>query len=154
MNLRYTTENVFHLGIIVPDIERGMEEIASRFEVTFPAHMPAQIRARVKGVEMELSSRFVYSRQGPPYLELIQAVPGTVWDVPAGTSRIHHIGIFVDDLEAEVQRLTNAGYELELAALGPDGRPGAISYINTDLGVRQELVSMAARDAILGLTKL
>ena len=42
----YTSENVFHLGIIVPDIERGMEEIARRFEVTFPAHMPANIRAR------------------------------------------------------------------------------------------------------------
>ena len=97
-------ENVFHMGIIVPNIETGMQEIASRFGVTWaepikPAVVPI---VRTKEGIGSLSSRFVYSIEGPPWFELIEAVPGTVW--AAQTSNIHHIGAFVDDIDEEVEK--------------------------------------------------
>ena len=94
-------EDVFHIGIIVPNMEAGMEEISSRFGVTWPRPPgAAEVLARTKEGTGPLSSRFVYSAEGPPWFELIEAVPGTVWAAQA--SNIHHIGAFVDDMDAEI----------------------------------------------------
>ena len=152
MTFEYNAENVYHFAIVVPEIDRGMETIAKQFNVSFPPHLPANLKALVRGREVDIATRFVYSRQGPPYIELVRAVPGTVFDAPAGTSRVHHIGIFVDDMEAEVARLVDEGFDLEFQSIGDDGRPSMVSFINSDLGVRQELVSAEARGLIGTLT--
>ncbi|HCV00925.1 MAG: hypothetical protein CL897_04515 [Dehalococcoidia bacterium] len=147
-------DDVFHIGIIVPEIESGMAEISKRFGASWPRPPgAANVRVRTKAGVQVLSSRFAYTAEGPPYIELIEAVPGTVWEAGKG-SRIHHLGAFVDDLDEEISRLTAEGAELEMATVDEDGkRVLGVSYINSDLGVRLELLPSSGRERILSVTK-
>jgi len=141
-------EDVFHIGIIVPNMEAGMEEIASRFGVTWPRPPgSAEVLARTKEGTGPLSSRFVYSAEGPPWFELIEAVPGTVWAAQA--SNIHHIGAFVDDMDAEIERLIAEGNELEMETIDDQGNRVSVSYINSDLNVRLEILPAAMREGMM-----
>ena len=151
MTFRFTTEDVYHLAIAVADIEQGMDEIGRRFNTSFPPHLPIEIDLRTGGHDFHLSTRVVYSREGPPYIELFQAVPDTPFALIDSASAIHHIGIFVDDMDAEVARLTALGARLELHDLDEGGRPRGVAFID-GLGVRQELVSSASRAGLNWMT--
>ena len=65
--------------------------------------------------------RFTYSCEGPQHVELLQGVPGSLWD---GTDQpgAHHHGVWVDDVAAETERLIAAGWTLEMAQSGTAGR--------------------------------
>ncbi len=143
-------EDMFHVGIIVADLESGLKEIANRFGVTFPDPPPtsgADVLVKTAAGEMRAEVIGVYSAEGPPYLEVIRAVPGTPWEAGEG-SRIHHLGAFVDDLEDEVARLMAEGVELE-ATLDVGGGMMAVSYLNGPMGVRQELLPGHLREGML-----
>ena len=143
-------EDVFHIGIIVPNMESGMEEISSRFGVTWPRPPgPAEVLARTKDGTGPLSSRFVYSDEGPPWFELIEAVPGTVWAAQA--SNIHHIGAFVDDLDDEIERLIAECKEHEMETVDEQGNRVCVSYINSDLNVRLEILPAAMREGMMAM---
>jgi hypothetical protein len=152
MPFDYNVENVYHFAIVVPEIERGMEEIAKQFNVTFPPPLPVHVTGIAQGHQVELATRFVYSREGPPFIEVVQAIQGTVLDAPGGASRVHHFGIFVDDVETEVARLQKAGFDLEFQAIATDGGRATMAFINSSLGIRQELVSAEFRGSIDQLT--
>ncbi len=152
MTFKYNAENVFHFAIVVPEIERGMEMIAKQFSVSFGPPIPTNAKFLIAGREVDIAVRFTYSRQGPPYIELVQAVQGTVFAAATGGSPVHHIGVFVEDMEAEVARLTNEGFDLEFQSIGRDGRLGANSFINSELGVRTELVTTELRGLVQALT--
>ena len=144
-------DNVFHIGIIVPEIEAGMAEIGKRFGVTWPRPPSAgEVSVRTEAGTAAASVVTVYTAEGPPYLELLQGVPGTVWEAGPG-SRIHHIGAFVDDLDDEVARLTAEGAQLE-ATLDLQGGLLAVAYMNSDLGVRLELLPSTMRENIIRRT--
>lgn len=142
----------FHVGVIVPDIRTGIDDIARRFGATFGDPRQANVRVRYRGAEQQVPVTFVYSRQGPPFIEIIQAVPGTVWEAGAG-SRIHHLGVFVNNIEDEIGRLQAEGYEYEAASLGADGSMQGAQYINNDSQIRLELIRGETRDAFLNALK-
>jgi hypothetical protein len=56
--------------------------------------------------------RVCFSRQGPPFLELIEGPTGSPWD-PADGLGLDHLGYWTPDLTRENERLGNAGLELE-----------------------------------------
>lgn len=141
-------EGLFHIGIIVPDMTRGMADIARRFGCAFPDPREANVRVRYRGVESQVGVKFAYSMQGPPYIELIESVPGTVWEAPAG-SRIHHLGVFCDNIEDEIGKLESEGFTYEAASLGPDGSMQGAQYINSDTLVRLELIRGETRDGFM-----
>jgi hypothetical protein len=87
----------------------------------------------------------VYSRTGPLHFELIEAAPGGAFDIlrAAGQS---HLGVWVDDVGAEVERLCANGWSVLVAGAGPDKRYGPIAYVARDSGgPTVELVSNAIR---------
>ena len=149
-----TPDNIFHIGIIVKNMEDGMADVGQRWGVTFPAPSPFTVHVRLAdGSERDISSRFVYSRQGPPFLELIEAVPGTVWEFSEG-SQLHHVGVWVDDLEAEIAELTSDGSSvLEMASLTPEGKIFGVCYINNGSHIRLEIVPSAIKPPILAMTQ-
>jgi hypothetical protein len=142
----------FHVGVIVPDIRKGIDDIARRFGASFGEPRKANVRVRYRGVDQQVPVTFVYSRQGPPFIEIIEAVPGTVWEAGAG-SRIHHLGVFVNNIEDEIGRLQAEGYEYEAASLGADGSMQGAQYINNELQIRLELIRGETRDAFLNALK-
>ncbi len=106
--------HLFHLGFVVDDIPAAAERLA----VTFGVHWTpvAQREMRLSGPDGSWSTELAtcYTREGPVHLELIQAVPGTLWEMPAGVMTPHHVGVWCDDLRAESADLT--GQELPLVA--------------------------------------
>ncbi len=145
-------EGFFHIGIVVKDMAQGMKDMSRRFGVTFPDAREANVRMRYRGEEQQVSVKFVYSREGPVYIELLEAVPGTVWE----TIGIHHLGVFCDHMEDEVSKLVADGYTHEGASLGADGSLQGAQYITNDSGVRLEFQRGEFREQfmkMLGLTR-
>jgi hypothetical protein len=91
--------------------------------------------------------RLCYSTAAP-YLELIEELPGTVWECNE-YSNIHHIGFWCDDFAADSETWTQSKCPF---VLGPwqDGELCA-GYHDDPLGVRLELVSTTQRDMIEGV---
>jgi hypothetical protein len=67
--------------------------------------------------------RFTYSCEGPQHVELVQGAPGSPWygtDVP----RLHHHGVWVDDVAAETERLVASGWRSPPQPCGPSSSAG------------------------------
>lgn len=143
--------DLYHAGIVVPQLERGMAELGEQLGVSFPAIQTRTFHLWTPGGDLNVPLRFAYSRQGPPYVELIEAAPNSPWAL-ADDSAIHHLGIFVEDLEGEIARLTKQLGTLETRFLAPDGST-TVCYVNSGLRTRLELVDVKFKEPILAMTR-
>jgi hypothetical protein len=85
--------------------------------------------------------RITYSKQGPQHVELIQGLAGAFWD-SARCHGVHHVGVWVDDMAAEVNALVKQGWKLETAAHSPAEGYGRFAYLKPATGdILLELVS-------------
>jgi len=131
--------DLYHTGIVVEDVDAArvrLTEIAGyRWGPTVGGDTPV---VTADG-EATLAMRIAYSAD-EPRLELVQAIPGTIW-VPTGAG-VHHLGYWSDDVDADVARLVERGLALEAKAPSPDGS-SMWAYCNGggDAGPRIELVS-------------
>ena len=90
-------------------------------------------------VNVELHTSF--SLDGPVHLELIEAAPGTIWELGAGP-QLHHVGLWTDDIAAEAERLVRSGLPAVATGLNSvdESVPGLFSYHANPLGGKVELV--------------
>lgn len=86
--------------------------------------------------------RFVYSLDGPHYVELLEQLDSTAYDMLTGGRRIHHLGFVARDLEGDARRLDEAGFRLEMHGIDEDGLFARATYHYSPLfpGVWVELV--------------
>ena len=132
-------EDVYHVGVIVPDLEAAMDELGRRFACDWRDPATATVRVRDQGGDRILSPRVAFSAQSDPIaLELIEAIPGTVWRV-GERSQLHHFGLYVESVEAAIEELGPA-LTVEMAGLDREGMLAGFCYVNDGLGVRMELV--------------
>ena len=75
-----------------------------------------------------ISLRFTYSAEGPQHVELLQGAPGSIWD-GRDFPGVHHLGVWVDDVGKETERLLDAGWTLEMAQVSPDDGFGVFTYV-------------------------
>ena len=129
----------------IRDLDRAMEELADTLGTSWPVPQSRRRAFRGASSPFEAELRFVYSRQGPPYLELIEGIPGTPWDPTVG-DRIHHVGIWVDHLEEAAQQLVRAGAPIELTY--DTARLQSFTYHLLAPGIRVELVDAARRPGV------
>ena len=100
-------EAYFHVGILVRDVEAARADFTARLGVEFePVHS--------QQIATGETTRFCYSLQGPPYLELVEMTGTGSWspDQPEG---FHHIGLSDPDVPA---RCTAFGTGVDLIAPG------------------------------------
>jgi Glyoxalase/Bleomycin resistance protein/Dioxygenase superfamily len=98
-------EPYFQVGLAVPDLEAAMREVGSSLGVQM-----------IGPLERDLGDgtlRIAFARTPPPYLELLEGPPGSIWDA-AGGAKMHHLGHWSEDLDADGARLEEAGIPLEL----------------------------------------
>ncbi len=103
-------EPFFHVGILVRDVEAARADFTAKLGLEFePVHS--------QQIATGETTRFCYSLQGPPYLELVEMTGTGNWsaDQPEG---FHHIGISEPDMPA---RCTAFGGEVDLIAPGENG---------------------------------
>lgn len=114
------SEPFFHVGILVRDVEAARADFTALLGVEFePVHS--------QQIATGETTRFCYSLQGPPYLELCEMTGTGSWsaDQPEG---FHHIGISDPNVAA---RCTAFGGQVDLIAPGADGADGAPRVVLT-----------------------
>lgn len=134
-------QQLFHVGIRVPDLEAAMEDVGRTLGLTWATvvERDQQVWTPSGGVATT-PLRFTYSTEGPQHVELLQGASGSVWDghdLPG----LHHVGVWADDVAAETERLLAAGWSLEAAERPPEEGYGAMSYLRSPSGLRLEPVS-------------
>lgn len=130
----------FQVGFVVPDLEAAMAELAAGLGVEILGPLERDVPDGVL--------RIAFARTPPPYVELIQGPPGSLWDATEG-GRMHHLGYWSDDLEADSARLEAVGMELELdLGFARYHRPGA------GAGARVELIDAGYRPEFLARWQL
>jgi hypothetical protein len=133
-----------HVGVVVPDLEEGRARLTELVGVEWgPIHV-ARVPAGPDSDE-HVSLRICFSTDSPG-VELLEAVPGTVWTCNE-LSNLHHISFFVENLLDESRRLDRAQCPLEYLISAGDA-DATLAYHRDGLGVRVELVSLAVQSNI------
>jgi hypothetical protein len=134
-----------HVGIIVPDLSSAMKDMAGVGEwVELPLRKPNVPTAglpRLIRSTAEVALRGAFSRIGPPHFELLERVPGTIWDGPE-EAQLHHVAYWVpaERLEELSRHLESLGMRLEATRLDATGTKIRGVYHRWRTGMRIELL--------------
>jgi hypothetical protein len=128
--------DLYHTGIVVPDLEVSMARLAGIAGYRWTAIQAADLTVHLADGERVLPLRYAYSLDAP-HLELVQEVPGTPW-----TAAAHHLGYLCDDVPATSKLLEEAGFAFEAGAVLA-GTPALFAYHLAPSGVRVEIVDRA-----------
>ena len=130
----------FHVGILVRDLEAARADFAAMLGLEFEPVHGHQIATGE-------TTRFCYSLQGPPYLELVEMTGTGSWS-PEQPEGFHHIGVSDPSVPA---RCAAFGSGVDLIAPGADGSPlVALTPPEALHGVRVEYFSAAVATRFLG----
>jgi catechol 2,3-dioxygenase-like lactoylglutathione lyase family enzyme len=130
---------VYHVAFLVADIAAASAHFAEVLGLSFPE--PRVLTVQVAGRPGPTDLRLVYSVEGPPFVELIEARDDGYWSRSGGLG-FHHVGVWQPDLDGRLDQLTCAGLTAEAVVGRPGGATGAV-YLDPaeHLGVRLELVA-------------
>jgi catechol 2,3-dioxygenase-like lactoylglutathione lyase family enzyme len=135
---------LYHVGIVVPDLESARERFSALLGLGWGPVVEGLVEVRdAGGNDLVVPNRICYSTE-PPYLELIEETPGTIW-VCNEYSNLHHIGFFSDSLVADSVDLASVRCPLELQGRDGTHAPVNWTYHRDPLGVRIEQVDVAIR---------
>jgi catechol 2,3-dioxygenase-like lactoylglutathione lyase family enzyme len=130
----------FHVGILVRDVEAARADFAAMLGLEFEPVHGHQIATGE-------TTRFCYSLQGPPYLELVEMTGTGSWS-PEQPEGFHHIGVSDPSVPA---RCAAFGSGVDLIAPGADGSPlVALTPPEALHGVRVEYFNAAVATRFLG----
>lgn len=130
-------EDLYHTGIVVEDFDGALRWFTKVAGYRWCDELALDQTVWTPAGDQTVPIRFAYS-MSTPRLEVLQAVPGTVW-MPSN-SGIHHLGYWSDDVDADVEVLAGAGLAVEVKAPIPGGS-SLWAYCRGDSGPRVELVS-------------
>jgi len=101
-------EDMFHTGVVVADVEAAKEEFSAALGVTWGLEGEVDVPVVFEDGVRQMHMRFAYTVEGPPYLELVQLVEGTIFTV-AGGGGAHHVGYWCADMEGTSAALEAQG---------------------------------------------
>jgi hypothetical protein len=101
-------EDFYHTGVVVDDIDQAKAELGAALGLTWGLQGEVDMPTILADGLHTLHMRFAYSVEGPPYLELVQAVEGTIYTVAAGGGA-HHVGYWCADMEGTAAQLEAQG---------------------------------------------
>lgn len=131
-----------HVGIVVPDLDRSLAHMRTGLGTEWCDVLQWDMAIWTpEGVD-DITCRFTYSRGPQPRFELLQSVPGTVWEV--GSSTEHHVGYWSTDLRGDGAELESKGWRLVATLADEPGTPTGFGYYrHPDGGPVLELVDDA-----------
>ena len=94
--------DLFHTGIVVDDLDAAQEEFGRLLGVTW-LEGGGKVRMVTAEGESRAVTKYAISAEGPHHVELVQSVPGTLYEAN-GSNRAHHVGYWVDDVPGGVRR--------------------------------------------------
>ena len=141
MALALRPEDLYHTGIVVPDLDTAMARLSALAGYRWINPLNYTLPFRTATGTRELTSTVVYSVQAP-HVELLQEVAGSPWTAAPGNS-VHHLGYFTDDLAESARALEDNGFTFEATAdFAPPGL-ALFAYYVDEFGTRIEIVDRA-----------
>lgn len=145
---------LYHIGIVVPDVEVARAHLGELLGITWgPVLHVDEYGVRAfdldggDSVDLVVPNTLCYSTEAP-HIELVQEVPGTVWECNEH-SNLHHVGVWSDALPADSASYSNElRCPLQLCGHDGDVAPTQFAYHRDPLGVRIELVDIALRETM------
>jgi hypothetical protein len=128
----------FHVGAVVADLTTGMEEITQALGISWGRVQRRELSLEAPGGPRPVDVAYAYSLGGPPYLELIEQRPDSVF----AQLGLHHIGVWTQDPHGESQRLDAMGWPRETVIIGPDGQWGGGLFHTGTSDLRVEIVDI------------
>jgi hypothetical protein len=134
-------QQVFHLGVRVPDLDRAMVELGESLGLSWAEvrESPEQQLWTPEHGDRGYRLRYTYSTEGPQHVELLEGEPGSFWDGREQPGA-HHVGVWVDDVDGESSRLGALGWTLVGAHRAPEDGHGIYAYLQPPGGLVVELV--------------
>src|SRR3989304_534422 len=143
---------VHHIGVVVKDVEATIQYYEKNYSCVFqtpPETGTERTRiirhkgAMYRGKPIDYAVKVALTKLGPIYIEFIQPLEGKELRsefLETHGEGIQHIGIRVDDLEAELAKLEKLGFKIVLQS--EPGWPSTWAYVDTDKmgGIMYELV--------------
>jgi hypothetical protein len=135
-----STARIYHVGIVVSDLERAMAQLTDVAGVSWGRVQRYPVDFTTPAGSRTFHQTFVMTLEGPPYIELLVATPGSVWE----RTGMHHLGLWSEDVPGESARAEARGCMWEQAIVDANGRrAGGCYHILPELDARIELVSRA-----------
>jgi hypothetical protein len=135
-------EDLFHTGHVVDDLDAAMRWYSEAGGYKWCEIMSWPLAFQTPGGEMIVHGRWVYS-MSEPRLELVEAVPGTIWTTSA--SGVHHLGYWSNDIDRDIAMLIGSGAALEAKAVGRDGTTQWAYCARPAIGPRIELINVMGK---------
>lgn len=132
----------FHIGIVTDDTEVLMTDLTELFGYQWGESIGGAIQVELPEGRRTVELLAWYSTTAPR-VEIVQSIPGTVWEPTAG-SGVHHIGYRVEDVAVASKVLAERDYAIEASGERADGTPSWTYHRGPD-GPRVELVSTLLR---------
>jgi len=105
-----------HIGVTVRDVEKGIEYFSSNFNLgPFGIVESSRTGALVRGKPANYKVKQAFAQMGYALLELNQIVEGKTIQsefLETNGEGIHHLGFLVDDLDAEVAKYEERGFNV------------------------------------------
>lgn len=131
-------EDLYHTGIVVPDLDAAAERFSTIAGYSFTKAIAGPVTIRTDAGQQTVDFRFAYSLQAP-HIELIEEVPGTPC-VAAADNAVHHLGYFTDDFATTAAALEAEGFTLELCPASDNDAPSIFAYYLSPDRIRVEIV--------------
>lgn len=142
-------QGIFHTGHLVHDLKQGMEHYGKGLGLgwckpfTFEALPLWTPEQGLQHLRLEVT----YSDKGPQRLEIQVGPKGSYYDPDLRSG--FHIGVWVDDIKAEVAALRTQGWTVTAAGATPDEGWGTFVYlVPPGGGLTVELVSTEIRPTL------
>ena len=131
---------IFHFAMAVPDLPGAMDLLGPALNVNWTSvwSMTREMDTPEGRTRDEMQA--VYSRQGPPYVELVNGHGSGFFAADQGP-RLHHVGYIVEDVRAEAERLQALG--MTIWDLGPNS-----AFVTNEVGMTFEIMGEGIRETL------
>lgn len=133
----------YHVGLIVPELGQAQRDLSSTLGLSWASQQRREMPVLVDGATVQRDISFVYSIEGPPYVELIGANEPP-WSAQEG---LHHMGMWSEDIAADLDALVAEDYTVAATGLNRKGYSGGFAYLNSPTGVLLELVDVRGKES-------
>jgi catechol 2,3-dioxygenase-like lactoylglutathione lyase family enzyme len=123
-----TVSTFFHVGILVRDLDEAIPRFEGVLGIKFLTPKPFDLEKFVDVAHFgddeahPWQGRAVYSMQGPPYYELLEAKGHGVFSLDDRDEGVHHLGMLVKDSHAQSIAMAEDGVEASARGLGAGGQ--------------------------------
>ncbi|MDB5714452.1 MAG: hypothetical protein JWO15_1849 [Sphingomonadales bacterium] len=110
---------LFHIGLVVADVTSAKDLLSANEGIGWKDAGPRTFDLMLEGVSRTITLHIAHSTGATPRIELIEAVPDSIWATPHET-RAHHHCYWTEDGDGLCREIESAGGERLLGIVGDE----------------------------------